>query len=527
MYKQTVTLRKGSFLLILAMSTSLAVALTGCGGGGVSSIQGPVGSAPPAGVDGQPKPEVPSPVVTTETPPPVVTTAVSSPVVSNRAPGDSQAPATDTVVTDTVGSDLIENIEILAVGNHQMPIFEALEDATKAEHAATAMAKVAMAKPNNSGAPTQSTNFHSTSKVTTDSVGATPQSGSGGYRFSLSKSGNERWTFSGSEGLRDVISSRPGGYKEVDTRKGISSDTLYVNTFSNIDEILQFTGTVSGNSSTSVAVTSGDTVHTSGPFKVAALPGTLNGESGYFTCTSRTGRCGRSGLLSGGDWVFNSASLESGANADYLSGGAWLIVPDDDTQAADYEVGAYAQGRGTPWTQTQLSRTRPRLRGYAYYTGKAAGLLSRKGTTSNEIRRFSATARLTAHFNTRLLADGSFPEGVGTVNTFLQGEINSINIGGDGFKPNFNGIALQPAAFSSGGFSGEASSAYGQVDPGDQTHTVVGNWGARFYGRAQGEEGVPSSVAGTFAVSGTASGLTGFQSVSIVGAFGGNETSAK
>ena len=514
MYKQTVTLRKGSFLLILAMSTSLAVALTGCGGGGVSSIQGPVGSAPPAGVDGQPKPEVPSPVVTTETPPPDVTTAVSSPVVSNRAPGDSQTPVTDTVVSAPVG-----NTETLAVGNHQMPIFEALEDATKAGHAADAMAKVKLAKPNTSGAPTQSTNFDSSSMVTTDSVRATPQSGSGGYRFSLSKSGDERWSFSGSEGLRDVISSRPGGYKEVDTRKGISSGTLYVNTFSNIDEIVQFTGTVSGNS---VAVTDGDTVHWSGPFKVEALPGRLNGQSGYFTCISS--QCGGGLSLLNGDWVFNSASLSSGANADYLSGGAWLIVPDDETQAADYEVGAYAQGRGTPWTQNQFSR----LRGYAYYTGKAAGLLSRKGTTSSEIRRFSATARLTAHFNTRLLGDGSFPVGVGTVNTFLQGEINSIDLGGDGFQPNFNGIALQAAAFSSGGFSGSAQSTYGQVeasDPANQTY-ISGNWGARFYGRAQGEEGVPSSVAGTFAMSGMAPGLA-FDSVSIVGAFGGNETSAK
>ena len=292
MYKQTVTLRKGSLLLILAMSTSLAVALTGCGGGGVSSIQGPVGSAPPPGVDGQPKPEVPSPVVTTETPPPDVTTAVSSPVVSNRAPGDSQAPVTDTVVTDTVGSDLIENIEILAVGNHRAPMFEYLEEATRTADAAKVIAKIG-SKPNLSGAPTQSSNVDSATEVTTDSVSvSTPLLASDGYyRFDLSNSsGGQQWSFGRSEGIREVISSGSSGYsgyREVDTRKGITDATLYVNTFSNIDEKLQFTGTVPP--SEQVAVPSGARIGQEGSYptitqRTSSFSSTLNGEVGVFSC---------------------------------------------------------------------------------------------------------------------------------------------------------------------------------------------------------------------------------------------------
>ena len=232
--------------------------------------------------------------------------------------------------------------------------------------------------------------------------------------------------------------------------------------------------------------------------------------SGYFTCVSN--QCGTS--LTSGKWVFNPATLVSAADADYLAGGAWLIVPDRVEDDDDYKVGAYAQGRGTPWTQSQLSA----LRGHAHYRGKAFGLLARSpaaNTDPYEIRRFSGNARLTASFHSR------------GIPTTLEGDISSIDIVGLGYQPNFNRISLLETDFSSGGFSGTARSTYGQSEDTDVADYPTGKWGARFYGRPQGEGRVPSSVAGTFTVTGKVLGLADFDSASFIGAFGGNETHAK
>ena len=568
MYRQSVTPGKTSHLfLMLAMSVSLAVGMTGCGGGGVSSVPDHGNGASVTG--GQ------APVTGGQAP-------VTGGQTGSGEPATDDAPTLTDTVRSSIGADSnfdgnspdalplvdTETPSTLDAGNHGAPIFEYLEDAVRAKNTGIAMAKVYEASPNLSGAPTQSMNYDGNS-VTTDSVSVSPESASDGYRFSLSKTGDEPWSFSASEGIRgDPISSNSGGYTDVDRRKGISDGTLYVNSSSNIDDILQFTGifprnepgglganpiigeegayptvvgqtrftsslngerglfVCSSNPSTckitdgqiksgtwmfaplrpgdSVDVAVGDTIHWSGPFKLVALPGMRNGETGYFTCLSR--QCGRGSSSSlNGHWVFNSASLVSGAEADYLSFGVWLIVPDDKAADADYEVGAYAQGRGTPWTQNQLSA----LRGHAYYSGKATGLLHR----GNEIQGLSGKARLTASFQS------------GT----LEGDIKFVNSGVLGYQSIINTrISLRSTSFSSGGFSsdaGDAQSTYGQVisaDPEDQTY-LEGKWGARFYGRAQGQRGVPSSVAGTFAVTGT-TGLTDFDTVSIVGAFGANET---
>ena len=142
-----------------------------------------------------------------------------------------------------------------------------------------------------------------------------------------------------------------------------------------------------------------------------ALPGTLDGVPGHFTCADGPHPdCGfgtspdnpeRYDVATLNDVIFTpddgSAPITLAApgrrggvpEADYLSLGAWQYVPKDVTDVAAYEVGMFVTA-GDPFAAGGLTA----LSGTAQYAGKAVGLYANK----RDVEDFSADVELTADF---------------------------------------------------------------------------------------------------------------------------------
>ena len=142
-----------------------------------------------------------------------------------------------------------------------------------------------------------------------------------------------------------------------------------------------------------------------------ALPGTLDGVPGHFTCADgHHPDCGfgtspdnpeRYDVATLNDVIFTpddgSAPITLDAPgrrggvpvADYLSLGAWQYVPEDVTDVAAYEVGMFVTA-GDPFAAGGLTA----LSGTAQYAGKAVGLYANK----RDVEDFSADVELTADF---------------------------------------------------------------------------------------------------------------------------------
>jgi hypothetical protein len=80
-------------------------------------------------------------------------------------------------------------------------------------------------------------------------------------------------------------------------------------------------------------------------------------------------------------------------DADYLAGGVWLIVPDDATSASDYVFGAFADG-SDPFLQNNLMA----VTGTATYEGDATGVYSGTEAGSTTIGYFDGEVELIADF---------------------------------------------------------------------------------------------------------------------------------
>ena len=80
-------------------------------------------------------------------------------------------------------------------------------------------------------------------------------------------------------------------------------------------------------------------------------------------------------------------------DADYLTGGVWLIVPDDASSTHDYEFGAFADGND-PFLQSNLTA----VVGTATYGADATGVYSEKIGGSTEIGYFDGDVTLMADF---------------------------------------------------------------------------------------------------------------------------------
>jgi len=180
----------------------------------------------------------------------------------------------------------------------------------------------------------------------------------------------------------------------------------------------------------------------------------------------------------------------NGDDSDYLSGGFWLYVPEDETNPV---VGAFADGNSPFSVGTLISAGSATT---LTFSGVAAGLCDCASASDTAVasRVFTADAALTASF------------GPGSNDDRISGSITGFVVDEIARGSNSPTISLQAATLNNtaaGGFFAGETMIVGQ------SATGQGNWGGEFYGAGNDD---PSSVGGTFGA--TAGGET------YVGAFG-------
>ena len=260
-----------------------------------------------------------------------------------------------------------------------------------------------------------------------------------------------------------------------------------------------------------VDVSSSDTVAWTGAYNSNRLPGTRNGDQGYFRCLSQSlsQSCGhststvngRTRMMLRGDWIFVSTSgttTVTTLDTDYLSGGVWLLVPDDATSAADYVFGAFADG-SDPFTQSNLTG----VQGTATYEGEATGVYSAEIAGSTGIGYFDSDVALTADFG-----DGN---DLGTI----SGLMTNFEVDGEATDGRLDLGTANIGSQNSGFFKGSVTGSVTGTDA-DVERSYTGQWGGQFFGNEE-TDGKPGSVAGTFG------GNSSDDSVNFVGAFGAHK----
>ncbi len=374
----------------------------------------------------------------------------------------------------------------------------ALTDSVTATNAAAAIARAAEAQPI-AGSVTQSSNVDS-NNITTDEVDITAQYGSGGPGFSIRN--GTAWSIGTSDGNPRRISGTSPPWQADELSKRISGGTLYVDAYTDVGASTQVT---SGGTYAFTFLT----ITVGGQFtnqnSNIALPATLDGVAGRAACTgcSFVYTAGQLQMVAG-TMTFTPTdgstptTLTSGtvtsmvADADYLAGGVWLIVPDDATSAADFEFGAFADGND-PFMQSNLAA----VSGTATYDGDATGVFSETSGGSTEIGYFDGDVRLTANFGD--------PSGLGTI----SGSITNFEVDGSPADGTLNlgtaGIGSQDSGFFRGAVTGSGDG-----------RSYTGHWGGQFYGNGEAD-GRPGSVAGTFG------GHSTDDAVNFVGAFGAHK----
>ena len=244
-----------------------------------------------------------------------------------------------------------------------------------------------------------------------------------------------------------------------------------------------------------VDVSNNSNAMVTGTFDRAQTPGTYNGQAGYFRCLSST--CGSRTVngrvtLGSGDWIFvptSGTTTVTDLDTDYLSGGVWLVVPDNATSADDYVFGAFVDGND-PFDQSNIMA----LQGTATYEGGATGVYSEKTAESTAIGYFNGDVELTANFN-----------GASDLGT-ISGSITNFEVDGEPDDGTLNLGTAPIGSQNSGFFEGAVTGA-------DDERMYVGNWGGQFFGNGE-SDGKPGSVGGTFG------GRSTDDAVNFVGAFG-------
>ena len=358
----------------------------------------------------------------------------------------------------------------------------ALTNSVTAANVVAALAKAAEALPS-AGSVTQSSNVDDRN-ITTDQVHITAQYGSGTPSFSVRN--GTAWSIGTSDGNPRRISDVTPPYQGVELRKRIADGTLYVNAYTDIEAPKQVT-----TGGTPVDVMTRDRMaFASGGFTLGrglSTPGTLNGQQGTFTCSSTgcgiqftggvqigSGQENTVGAVSGLTFVpAGSGTTQSMEDADYLSGGFWMIVPDDASSVSDYQFGAFADG-SDPFVQSNL-RT---VTGVATYDGDATGVYSGTAGGSTNIGYFDADVRLTANFGDA--------NGLGTI----SGSMTNFEVDGERTDDNLSLGTARIGSQNSGFFTGDMSGV-------DDEGSLRGNWGGQFFGNDE-PDGKPGSVGGTF-----------------------------
>ena len=401
-------------------------------------------------------------------------------------------------------------------------------DPVIAANVIAAIGKAAQARPL-PGSVTQSSNVDS-GGITTDTVEITTQYGSTGPSFWVSDGRNtyeaEWWIdMDMGEGDPRPIVDLPPPWKGVHLSKYLNSyshregGTLYVDVNSDIEA--PSTQTVPG---VPQDVQTGDQIVglscLGSSCSAETMQGTLNDVQGTFTCP---GSCSiRFGalLLSSGRGsidltgttingrkfgvdtfdvtsamgiVFTSESTtQTVIDADYLSLGTWLFVPDNVAKAADYVFAAFTDG-GDHFLQSNIMA----LQSTASYEGNAIGVYTEMTPEGTNIGDFNGEVRLTANFG-----------GTSDLGT-ISGSITNFEVDGER-EDGMLTLGTAPIGSQNSGFF------KGQVSGSDVEHTYVGNWGGQFFGNSE-SDGKPGSAAGTFG------GHSTDDAVNFVGAFGAHK----
>ena len=271
------------------------------------------------------------------------------------------------------------------------------------------------------------------------------------------------------------------------------------------------------------------------------LDGSLAGVEGSFACTNPGGCAfsldrGDTGFTAFDDGVTftpDGGMTESVPRrtpgptqaADYLAFGYWLYVPDDVTDAEDYDFGVFASG-GDPFEATNLAG----LTDSARYVGSATGwFYVNKSSASPENGQFTASVTLTADFG-----DGTETGTVtGTVSGFdwpaeVQASLPAtLTLSSDNWKGNTDDFGHNYTADQNYVVQGESNifdTAHGQnPDPYHGGHVLgrtyadvggtgwIGEWQSAFFGNDPNDANAhPTSMAGTFMASDqSVSGLAG------------------
>ena len=374
----------------------------------------------------------------------------------------------------------------------------ALTNSVTADNVADAIARAAEAQPG-AGSVTQSSNVDS-SNITTDEVEVTARYTQDAVILQVRN--GTTWSIDTDEGnARQIVDVTPPWYG-AELSKRIEGGVLYVDLYSDIEDPTE--------------VTTGGTyeftfpgIQVGGRFDSQDsdidLPAVLDGVNGRASCTGcsfvyTTGQL----QMTAGNMTFTPSDgsaatvLTAGTvtstvpDADYLAGGVWLIVPDDATNAGDYEFGAFADGND-PFLQSRL----PALQGTATYEGDATGVYSETAGGSTEMGYFDGDVRLIANFGDA--------NGLGTIN----GSITNFEVDGVREDGMLNLGTASIGSQDNGFFRGAVTGS-------DDERNYTGHWGGQFYGNGEAD-GRPGSVAGTFG------GHSTDDTVNFVGAFGAHK----
>ena len=401
-------------------------------------------------------------------------------------------------------------------------------DPVIAANVIAAIGKAAQARPL-PGSVTQSSNVDS-GGITTDTVEITTQYGSTGPSFWV---GDGRDTLEAEwwidmdmgEGDPRPIVDLPPPWKGVHLSTYLNSyshregGTLYVDVNSDIEA--PSTQTVPG---VPQDVQTGDQIVglscLGSSCSAETMQGTLNDVQGTFTCpgscsirlgglllSSGSGRIDLTGTTINGltfgvdtfdvasamGIVFTSESTtQTVIDADYLSLGTWLFVPDNVARAAHYVFAAFTDG-GDHFLQSNIMA----LQSTASYEGNAIGVYTEMTPEGTNISDFNGDVRLTANFG-----------GTSDLGT-ISGSITNFEVDGER-EDGMLTLGTAPIGSQNSGFF------KGQVSGSDVEHTYVGNWGGQFFGNSE-SDGKPGSTAGTFG------GHSTDDAVNFIGAFGAHK----
>ena len=397
--------------------------------------------------------------------------------------------------------------------------FGAWNEALPGEGAMTTdMAEAAARNAPNPGSGAQSSvtqSSNASNGMTTDSVTTMVEYDNGQINFMVNN--GSTWSISDD----DTVLARPSGtssgveFDGVELKKSLAGGTLWVDVYSTIEP--PTTETVSG---VPYDVQSGDQIVglscLGSSCSAETMQGTLNDVQGTFTCPgscsiqfggitlySGSGKIDFTGATFNGltvgvdtfavasamGIVFTSeaTTTQTVIDADYLSLGYWVYVPNGKTDVTDWQYGAFVDG-SDPFDDSILRG----VTSSATYRGPAAGMVINADET--EEAYWVAAATLTADFGTS--------SQLGTI----RGSVQDFVI--EDVPEDALSVTLESAPIggsNNGFFTGNAGFTYRGV-----TDSDAGQWGGRFFGNGE-TDGKPGSVAGTFGVSdGNGESLLGF-----------------